>query len=128
MVLFKSKGYKNSDFLVLVPKKQVAYQIMQVAPYKIKNQMTFIKDIDSNTIDNSIIITTYHSSKGLEAKVVFMVEPDNIYMVDDAEDQIKRKLIYVGMTRASENLIIHNTLNGNNKFYKELEAINKTIK
>jgi ATP-dependent exoDNAse (exonuclease V) beta subunit len=49
-------------------------------------------------VDNKIIITTFHSSKGLENKVCIMVNTDKI---DD------KKLLYVGMTRASQRLCIH---------------------
>ncbi|MGS0676420.1 UvrD-helicase domain-containing protein [Shewanella sp. 125m-1] len=48
------------------------------------------------------LITTYHSSKGLEAKYCIL------YKVDKFEVQRNnRTLIYVGMTRASEKLIVN---------------------
>ncbi|EGR3358673.1 hypothetical protein DMJ17_11895 [Vibrio parahaemolyticus] len=48
------------------------------------------------------LITTYHSSKGLEAKYCIL------YKVDKFEVQRNnRTLMYVGMTRASEKLIVN---------------------
>ncbi|RYU63532.1 hypothetical protein ERW51_18540 [Aliivibrio finisterrensis] len=48
------------------------------------------------------LITTYHSSKGLEAKYCIL------YKVDKFEVQrTNRTLMYVGMTRASKKLIVN---------------------
>lgn len=48
--------------------------------------------------DDKLILTTYHSAKGLESKVCILTYFDTIQ---------DRKLAYVGMTRASEHLYIH---------------------
>ncbi len=69
---------------------------------------------DADTIDNSKAITfmTIHSAKGLEYKIVFLVGfDDNIlpsFQSKDSENQIEeeRRLCYVAMTRAMENLYI----------------------
>lgn len=47
---------------------------------------------------NKMDITTYHSSKGLECKVCILLNVDSV---------IDKKVLYVGMTRASEKLCIH---------------------
>ena len=85
--------------------------------------MDYIKDIESD--NQNIILTTYHSSKGLEAKVVFLTGIDKIYVGEDMNDQIKRKLLYVGMTRASEKLYIHSTSSDQGKYLTELKKLIK---
>ena len=70
--------------------------------------METIQNLNENDIEDNIIITTYHSSKGLEAPVVFMVEVDKDYVGESESEQLKRKLIYVAMTRAENNLLIIN--------------------
>ncbi|MBQ8993184.1 MAG: ATP-binding domain-containing protein, partial [Turicibacter sp.] len=74
-------------------------------------------------IEDNIIITTYHSSKGLEAPVVFMVEVDKVYVGELDSEQLKRKLIYVAMTRASEKLYISSKVNNDGKYISELKRL-----
>jgi len=45
-------------------------------------------------------IMTYHSAKGLENKISILLNVDAIH---------KKKLLYVGTTRASEKLYIHSS-------------------
>ena len=82
-----------------------------------------VSDLNENDIEDNIIITTYHSSKGLEASVVFMVEVDKVYVGESESEQLKRKLIYVGMTRASERLYIYSKVNDNGKYLTELKSL-----
>ena len=72
---------------------------------------------------SNIILTTYHSSKGLEAKVVFLVAIDKIFVSDFEAEQLKRKIIYVGMTRASERLYIYNELADYGPYSQELKIL-----
>lgn len=61
---------------------------------------------------NTVKLTTMHSIKGLEFKIIFLIHLDenviptqNHGMIDDeAIDTEERKLLYVGMTRANELL------------------------
>ena len=61
---------------------------------------------------DSISIMTMHSSKGLEYKVVFIIGADDESMphslshknIEDIEEE--RRLFYVAMTRAKNNLLI----------------------
>ena len=117
----KKQGYKNEDFLILCPSKNCCDSVKQKSSSSIKYEMEYIKDLTDET--KNIILTTYHSSKGLEAKVVFLTEIDKIYVSNDASDQIKRKILYVGMTRASEKLYIHSTSSENGKYLTELKKL-----
>lgn len=70
------------------------------------------KSRDVNFGDDSIKLLSFHSIKGLEFKVVFIIGlndaviPYNSYtdMDDDMQELTERKLLYVGMIRASECL------------------------
>jgi DNA helicase-2/ATP-dependent DNA helicase PcrA len=70
-------------------------------------------DIDSMKDNkNSIALLTLHSSKGLEFPVVFITGlemglfPLQKNAVDSSELEEERRLLYVGMTRAQENLYL----------------------
>lgn len=117
----KRQGYRNEDFLILCPSKSYCNNVKEQSSNSIKYEMDYIKDITNNS--SNIILTTYHSSKGLEAKVVFLTAIDKIYTGNDINDQIKRKLIYVGMTRASERLYIHDQSSEDGRYVTELKRL-----
>ena len=61
-----------------------------------------------------MVITTYHSSKGLENKIAILTDFDRLY---------DRKVAYVGMTRASEHLFIHASDYDDFNFASEIREI-----
>lgn len=74
-------------------------------------QVTLISDIDTyQETGNSVTLMTLHSAKGLEYPVVFIVGmeeglfPHQRSMDDRDELEEERRLCYVGMTRAKEEL------------------------
>lgn len=87
-------GYKPEDFLVLSNSWDSIKAFFNYLPENIQKYAMWGKEIR----DNKMIITTYHSSKGLENKIAVLLNINEI-----SED---KKLAYVGMTRASEYLII----------------------
>jgi len=75
--------------------------------------VALLSDIDSmNTTRNSVTMMTLHSSKGLEFPVVFITGmemglfPLQRNFADNSELEEERRLLYVGMTRAEENLYL----------------------
>ena len=116
----KRIGYKNEDFLILANSKPSCDEVIRQMPSDLKYQMAFVKSLEPSEIGNNIILTTYHSSKGLEAKVVFLTNID--YIMGDT-DQIKRKIVYVGITRASEKLYMLKAPNRRGVFINELEDL-----
>jgi DNA helicase-2/ATP-dependent DNA helicase PcrA len=75
--------------------------------------VALLSDIDSmNTTRNSVTMMTLHSSKGLEFPVVFITGmetglfPLQRNFADNLELEEERRLLYVGMTRAEENLYL----------------------
>ncbi len=75
--------------------------------------VALLSDIDSmNTTRNSVTMMTLHSSKGLEFPVIFITGmemglfPLQRNFADNSELEEERRLLYVGMTRAEENLYL----------------------
>ncbi|QQS18582.1 UvrD-helicase domain-containing protein [Candidatus Saccharibacteria bacterium] len=74
-------------------------------------EVALISDLDAaNLGDNAVTLMTLHSAKGLEFPVVFMVGleesilPHSRALYDQSEMEEERRLCYVGMTRAREDL------------------------
>lgn len=80
-------------------------------------EISLISDIDSTDFGaNSVTLMTMHSAKGLEFPVVFItgleetIFPHSRALYDQSEMEEERRLCYVGMTRAKEELyLIHAT-------------------
>ena len=75
--------------------------------------VALLSDVDSmNTTRNSVTMMTLHSSKGLEFPVIFITGmemglfPLQRNFADNSELEEERRLLYVGMTRAEENLYL----------------------
>ncbi|MDD3925568.1 MAG: DNA helicase PcrA [bacterium] len=76
-------------------------------------QVALVADIDSLPEETSVVtLMTLHSAKGLEFPVVFMVGmeeglfPHNRSLLDTSEMEEERRLCYVGLTRAREQLYL----------------------
>ncbi len=80
-------------------------------------EVSLISDIDSfDSGNNSVTLMTFHAAKGLEFPVVFMtgmeetIFPHSRALYDQSEMEEERRLCYVGMTRAKQELyLIHAT-------------------
>lgn len=80
--------------------------------------LALVADIDQLEDDeektNTVVLMTLHSAKGLEFPVVFLmgleegVFPHNRSLMEEAEMEEERRLAYVGITRAEEELYITN--------------------
>jgi DNA helicase-2/ATP-dependent DNA helicase PcrA len=74
-------------------------------------EVALISDLDATSLnDNAVTLMTLHSAKGLEFPVVFMIGleesilPHSRALYDQSEMEEERRLCYVGMTRAREEL------------------------
>jgi len=74
-------------------------------------EVSLVSDIDTADFgDSAVTLMTLHAAKGLEFPVVFMtgmeetVFPHSRAMYDQSEMEEERRLCYVGMTRAKEEL------------------------
>lgn len=76
-------------------------------------QIALVSDVDSLTEENdSVTLMTLHSAKGLEFPVVFMIGmeegifPHARALREDGQLEEERRLAYVGVTRAKEDLTL----------------------
>ncbi len=74
-------------------------------------EISLVSDLDQANFDgNAVTLMTLHAAKGLEFPVVFMtgmeetIFPHSRALYDQAEMEEERRLCYVGMTRAREEL------------------------
>lgn len=109
--LIFEREYNPDDILVLMPSLGRCDKFFQLLPKELQEKSIVSKNIKNNLFP----ITTYHSAKGIEAKVCLLFDFDQV------ED---RKLAYVGITRASEQVFIHSddyfSQNFATEFYKNL--------
>ena len=118
-------GYDKEDILVLTrTRKSEAYE----------NYYSHLKNI-------GVKITTIHQTKGLEAKVVFIIgltggflgfpylrEVDRIFQIIKKTNiehlmEEERRLFYVAMTRAKEELFLISEVGNESEFIKEIPGI-----
>lgn len=76
-------------------------------------EVALVSDIDNTDFDgNAVTLMTLHAAKGLEFPVVFMtgleetIFPHSRALYDPSEMEEERRLCYVGMTRAKEELYL----------------------
>jgi len=71
-------------------------------------------DQEEEVAKDAVVLMTLHSAKGLEFPVVFLIGmeegvfPHSRSLMDDAEMEEERRLAYVGITRAEEELYLTN--------------------
>jgi DNA helicase-2/ATP-dependent DNA helicase PcrA len=88
-----------------------AYQDLGVSVFL--EEVSLVSDVDSADFSgDAVTLMTLHSAKGLEFPVVFMVGmeetllPHSRALYDQTEMEEERRLCYVGMTRAREELYL----------------------
>lgn len=111
-ILVEEFNYKYDDISIITLKDK---NMKEIEKYLKKYSIQYIRKNKSiNT--NAVNITTYYSSKGTENKVIFIpsldeLSPDDLieFYPDKTNYEILdelRKLLYIGMTRATEVLIM----------------------
>jgi DNA helicase-2/ATP-dependent DNA helicase PcrA len=91
----------------------VAQEYQDVGLDGFLEEVALVSDLDSADFDgNAVTLMTLHAAKGLEFPVVFMVGleesifPHSRALYDQSEMEEERRLCYVGMTRARQELYL----------------------
>ena len=117
-------GYKYNDILLICRTKKLCEKIADSFPGKIIDNIVFIKEANDKQLRTKLLNSTYHSSKGLECKVVILVDVDEFTsQINKKKEIMEKKLLYVGMTRASEKLFIHASSFDDDSFAKDIKDI-----
>jgi hypothetical protein len=115
---FINKGYKYDDIFVLAPSIKSEKTPIRNLENKIKNLYPNInvyvpssdeEEIDKTIIENKIVFSTFHQTKGLERKVVIVFNFDYSYFKFFSKNKntdVCPNEIYVAITRAKEHLIL----------------------
>jgi hypothetical protein len=115
---FIKNGYKYDDIFILAPSIKSANSSIRNLENKIKNLYPNInvyvptsdeEEIDKTIIDNKIVFSTFHQTKGLERKIVIVFNFDYSYVKYFSKNKIPISCpneIYVAITRAKEHLIL----------------------
>lgn len=94
----------------------------------IKEFINYVNGIKHTNNVNSVKLMTIHKSKGLEAKTVFMIGMNDGLLphkkaVESGDIEEERRLAYVGITRAKENLYLTSTSNFQKNIYLQSQFI-----
>lgn len=117
-------GYKYNDILLICYSEKICNEIYNLLPDNVRNNTVFVKKASERDLKTKLLTSTYHSSKGLESKAVILADVDKfIPRLDKNRDILDRKLVYVGMTRASEKLFIHSYSFDKNSFAQDIKNI-----
>jgi DNA helicase-2/ATP-dependent DNA helicase PcrA len=79
-------------------------------------EVALMSDLDRTDLNSSVTLMTLHSAKGLEFPVVFItgleesILPHSRALYDAGEMEEERRLMYVGMTRAKEELYLFHAI------------------
>jgi hypothetical protein len=113
--LMFSEGCNPEDILILTRTNPEAEELYTALDEQLKRKCKVTKEV----VKNKCSITTYHSSKGLESEICILVNVSNFPYSFSTEIE-ERKLLYVGMTRASQRLYIHATNYEDTSFARQL--------
>ena len=129
----RTKGRDNSEsfnklLTMLYFLKQIALYTKSMDELKLRLNVLRSKIYSQN--DSNVVLSTIHGAKGLEFDTVFLIdivdeEIPGSNNASDAELEEERRIFYVGMTRARENLYIFAFKERNNTDYDISPFINE---
>jgi len=110
--------YKPDEIFILAPSINSKSSPVRALENKIKLSMPDIPiyvpssnedKVDKSIIENKLVISTFHQTKGLERKLVFIFNFDDSYFKyykRDADNQVCPNELYVAITRATEHVVL----------------------
>lgn len=119
--------YQLGEICIVAKEKRIVDSTAQ-SLQKAGITCTILQKDEANFDDTSVKLVTMHSIKGLEFKVIFLIDlnegviPNNrFFELEDDQSFVseERKLLYVGMTRANE-LLYMSSVKKPSRFMKEL--------
>lgn len=122
-----TNDYRLSEICVVAKEKRLIESVSQGLESE-GIPCEILQSSEANFESAKVKLVTMHSIKGLEFKVIFLIDlndgviPNNrLYDLDDEEamDSEERKLLYVGMTRANE-LLYMSSVRKPSKFIREM--------
>lgn len=127
-LILKELGYMSYLTRFKVDTSKI-YAISQIAdgldavekfPLRLDELRERISDSEREN-DSNFILSTIHSSKGLEYDTVFLMDVlDGIFPGKDSDIEEERRLFYVGVTRARDYLDIFSVEKMDSQFVREL--------
>ena len=112
--MIKNKNMKEKDIFILVPSMKNTYYL-KLENYLVSNNLKCFSSIsdeailNSKLIEDKIVFTTFHQSKGRERPIVIIYNFDNSYFkyyLKDVNQYVCPSILYVAVTRASKKLIL----------------------
>ncbi len=105
--LLVDNGLQLNEILVLCLNQSSCEELISLLSADLQDNSVFVEDIGAVQYSSHLKFTTYHCAKGVEVKAVILVDTDQFNLDELSHEIIERKLMYVGITRASEILIVH---------------------
>jgi DNA helicase-2/ATP-dependent DNA helicase PcrA len=110
--------YRNQDW----PKRQRDFRLVAKLAEKHTSILEFIEEylldpvhvslVERNEIDDAVTVITIHSAKGTESKTCYVINmspgsfPSRYALGDADQVEEERRVLYVALTRAMDNLIV----------------------
>ena len=123
-------GYKPNDIFILSYSLKIGNK--NKSPITIIENILTSKNIpicinkSCNDINDKILISTFHGTKGLERKLVFIIGMDETLIhITGQKFNLCPNIIYVALTRAKEKLFIYKQKNKNHLPFLNQENIIK---
>lgn len=108
----KSRIENLEEFKTVTREFDNEHEVNDELLFDFLSDMALVSDQDNVEANAGVTLMTMHASKGLEFKVVFIVGleegifPSQRVIYDDDELEEERRLMYVGITRAEDQLIL----------------------
>jgi DNA helicase-2/ATP-dependent DNA helicase PcrA len=108
----RSRIENLEEFKTVTREFDAEHEVNDELLFDFLSDMALVSDQDNVEANAGVTLMTMHASKGLEFKVVFIIGmeegifPSQRVMFDDKELEEERRLMYVGITRAEDQLIL----------------------